>query len=261
MHATDSLINNQEVVIIAAESIEEKLERVEKKAQKAIDIQEIMNVISMYAIMDAQGKNREQLNEIWAMNMPDVCWIDNDATWIGPEAVETHYADGWEKHKKEYLQEVLKINPGLENDPKNALIGHLKMHAVCSPIIEIAGDGQTAKGMFDSPGFATDAVGGEFRPLWTWGRMFVDFIKVDGKWKIWHFSPLLHFFAPYYKSWVDLAREGGRKLSPEEQALYDKAIKRCERYSTTKLCGPLTPGFPKPPEPYYTFSETFSYGP
>ena len=36
---------------------------------------------------------------------------------------------------------------------------------------------------------------------------------------------------------------------------------RSQLFAVNKLSGPLSENFPKQPEPYYTFSETFSYGP
>jgi len=42
---------------------------------------------------------------------------------------------------------------------------------------------------------------------------------------------------------------------------WSKAQVRCLLYDKDKFTGLLTPGFPRYPEPYYTFSETHSYGP
>jgi hypothetical protein len=46
-----------------------------------------------------------------------------------------------------------------------------------APVIEIAGDGQTARGVWESPA----VVGGS-----AWQRYGVDFIRTNAGWKIWH---------------------------------------------------------------------------
>ena len=56
-------------------------------------------------------------------------------------------------------------------------------------MIEVAGDGKTAKGVWIGIGFVarTDAQTGEAQCFWEWGKYGVDFIKEDGVWKFWHF--------------------------------------------------------------------------
>jgi len=46
-------------------------------ARRSLDVQEIQNVMSRHSFLDAQGKNREQIMEIWARNQPDVAFIQN----------------------------------------------------------------------------------------------------------------------------------------------------------------------------------------
>jgi hypothetical protein len=66
------------------------------------------------------------------------------------------------------------------------------IHPVSSPNIIVAADGKTAKATFTSLGFE--------RGGWCYGKYANDYIKIDGKWYIWHKKWLRGFSANYYKS-------------------------------------------------------------
>ena len=56
----------------------------------------------------------------------------------------------------------------------------------------VAGDGNTAKATFTSFGFE--------RSGWSYGKYANSYIKIDGKWYLWHKKWLRGFSANYYKS-------------------------------------------------------------
>jgi hypothetical protein len=108
----------------------------------------------------------------------------------------------------------------------------------------------------------------------------VDFIKEDGKWKIWHANLLVQFMTPFEKSWVEssMAQVKATAGGAPGGAVVDrggavgvggmpaaaaaaKTELRNQSYAVNRLSGLLSENIPKQPEPYYTFSETFSYGP
>jgi hypothetical protein len=263
--------------------LKSEIERVEKLAQRALDVQEVQNVWSRHASYDAAGMNREQIREIWAQKQPDVAFIQNTEMRIGLDNIIAYYCDMWDQTRKTRLQAIRKLFPEIPDDEKYALAGWMKMHTNTTPNIQIAGDGQTAKGSWESPGFITELSGDNFLAAWIWERYFVDFIKEDGKWKIWHANLLVQFMTPFDKSWVEnsLAQvkgsgsQGGAPPSGVNAnrggavgmsgmpaaAAAAKTELRSQLFAVDKLCGPLSENFPKQPEPYYTFSETFSYGP
>ncbi|MBN1625709.1 MAG: nuclear transport factor 2 family protein [Deltaproteobacteria bacterium] len=253
--------------------LEAEIARVEKLAQRALDVQEVQNVWSRHASYDAAGMNREQIKDIWAQNQPDVAFIQNTEMRIGLDNIIAYYCDMWDETRKARLQAIRKLFPEIPDDEKYALAGWMKMHTNTTPNIQIAGDGQTAKGSWESPGFITELAGDNFMAAWIWERYFVDFIKEDGKWKIWHANLLVQFMTPFEKSWVESSMEqvkgsasgapgaGGSMGGMPTGAAAAKTELRSRLFAVNKLCGPLSENFPKQPEPYYTFSETFSYGP
>jgi hypothetical protein len=229
--------------------------------------------------------NREQIRDIWAQHQPDVAFIQPTEMRIGLDNIIAYYCDWWDERRKDRLKDIRKLFPEIPDDPKYELVGWQKMHTNTTPNIQIAGDGKTAKGSWESPGYITEFGGGSFMASWMWERYFVDFIKEDGQWRIWHANLLVQMSAAPGVNWAEASLEqvkggaggrggapGGRGGAPggaagggmsgmPEGAVPAKTELRCQTFAVNKLCGLLTPGFPRPPEPYYTFSETHSYGP
>lgn len=122
------------------------------------------------------------------------------------------------------------------------------------PIIEVAGDGKTAKGVWKYTGNETWRYEGKLQAFWIYGKCAFDFVKEDGTWKIWHHHVYGGYYARYDKSWVDEpldypAYPGINEYPPD---------KPCTTYW---MYNPRTavPYQPVPPEPYQTFNEKTAY--
>ena len=98
---------------------------------------------------------------------------------------------------------------------------------------------------------------------WVWGYMACDFVWENEAWKIWHMQELHDIHTPCGTSW---ANGPGKTDYPREPVFAPMAsfkmpapnLKQPARaYYTVNR--PATPS-PSVPEPYETFSETFSYG-
>jgi len=131
-------------------------------------------------------------------------------------------------------------------------------------VIEVAEDGATAKGVWVSPGFTTMPTMEKLQAYWHWDRYGVDFIKEDGQWKIWHFFVGRVFTCPYEKGWVETVADGQEAYAmplaifkdwpgfTEPHAAQRNAFESYSPFEVARLQ-------PRLPEPYRTFSETFSY--
>lgn len=79
--------------------------------------------------------------------------------------------------------------------------GFFTMHMAISPVIEIAADGETAKGNWFSPGcFGADGA----EDCWVWGIYMIDYVKEDGGWKMWRVNFTPFFRTPYHKGWGEV---------------------------------------------------------
>ena len=115
--------------------------------------------------------------------------------------------------------------------------GGFTIHMAVGPVIEIAKDGKTARGIWFSPG-----CGGT---LWVWGVYMVDYVKEDGEWKFWHmiFSPF--FRTPYDKGWSEVPVSGTLRTGLE-----DGPPSRWNPYDKTKKGQELFYHLEEAPEPY-----------
>lgn len=166
--------------------------------------------------------------------------------------------------------------------------GKLIYHFLASPIIEVAEDGQTAKGMWLMSGLESGLTSPESakgapdfmyeknvtvngKKVWmhtVYAKYGVDFIKQDGEWKIWHFHCFEVARAPYGLGWIPFAAasqdvsfgddlmyfgEDGKPVmmpKPDGPATIRHNPYRTDRGQTMDLL---------PPVPYRTISETFEY--
>lgn len=166
-------------------------------------------------------------------------------------------------------------------------IGKLLFHYVTTPMIEVAADGQTAKGLWIVNGLEsglTDPEHAKKMPAWMFEKEMVagkkvwmhnvylkygiDFIKQDGAWKIWHFHCFEIARAPYSMGWIPFAAaaqddafnfdlmyigEDGRPVFMPRTDAPATVLNNTYRTDSAQRLDA------RPPEPYRTFAETFSY--
>jgi hypothetical protein len=254
--------------------------------QKALDVQEIQNVMSRHAWYYSSGQHKREVNELFALDEPDVSWGSDDGWWVGKDTVVNYYVTYFDTFRALDFKAFIKNHPQVENKPENYGAGTLMFHTNSTPVIEIAGDGKTAKGIWYSVGQVTQTPGGKQSATYMWERYGVDFIKKDGKWKIWHFIVMTDWSAGAGQSWAEDDHQGqgapagqgapGGQGSPAGQGApgmqgasggmpggFGVGMPAATVPNTEGRRSQYAPPteYLKIPVPYNTFSETFSYGP
>jgi hypothetical protein len=134
----------------------------------------------------------------------------------------------------------------------------MHLHTQTTPVIEVADDLQTAKGVWISPGHETIPLGpgGTKKAFWIWIKYGFDFVKEDGQWKIWHMKVCCLFICPYEKSWVEMDPMPERRKLPADKAP-DRDLPQPPpwRYAVD---APQV-NIPAPPEPYQSFDDATAY--
>jgi hypothetical protein len=117
---------------------------------------------------------------------------------------------------------IMKYHTGRPS-PKGKLI----LHYTTTPSIEVAEDGETAKGFWVMAGVESGTTEPEnvgampeflYEPEsvnveggkrvwahWVWCQYAIDFLKQDGEWKVWHFRCLEVARAPFSENWITFA--------------------------------------------------------
>lgn len=230
-----------------------------ERSAAALEISNIMGRYAAYVI----ANQWTQLSQEFALDEPDVRQNVPSPGQEGP-AVRAYFL----KRAAEPLPE-----------------GVMHQHTFLSPIIEVAGDGLTAKGFWDAPGI--DVGNGNAMASWTWLKYAVDFKKEPEGWKIWHLHVYQVWRAPYGEGWSAMVQQasggtmsGGGLLPPatsgaptDTAAGGARSVGRSAAVSEPPRAGPppaanpswryngkgSPPLIPAPPKPYYSFDPNDAY--
>jgi hypothetical protein len=241
------------------------------------------NLMSIHNYYHGVNHNLEELDAIWVKEdgayAKTATFSQPGGVWEGIDLIKVFYGNPKTKNPNQSLKEMIK------NEPSTFPVGSMGIHLNTTPIIVVAGDGKSAKGIWYSPGpiFSftgqKDKDGNELAG----GSVFfekygVDFVKEGGEWKIWHIQMYYDYVFDATGDWSKpLARKQGQGQPPDDQK--GKADQKGEKAaapsgdmpqqvkSTRANPNPYAQWSPtrvsvmepKIPAPYYTFSETFSY--
>ena len=164
---------------VACQTAEEK-----KAAIKGADYAEICNLMSLHSWYHAAMRNDIECQEIWVSPTGEfgktAIWAQTSGYWMGMDKIMANYGST--------------TNKGAMPDPKGGFI----WHTITTPVVEIAEDRKTAKGIWYTPGivgsYSTD---GTNNTQWMWEKYGVDFVMENGKWKVWHMKVYTDFAAPF----------------------------------------------------------------
>ncbi len=218
--------------------------------EKVIALNEIENLMGRYSHLGMM-RGEGTLADLFALKTEGVSWKTPGGP-VGIEAMRARFADPDEVQA-----------PGI-----------LHMHSMMTPVIEVAGDGKTAKGVWDSFGASVnnpDDIGG-----WLSVKYGVDFIKEDGKWKIWHLQVYPVYSIKFDKSITQTAKERAANPPPPMVAgVTGRDVPRADGQqrgaapaarpgyvmpkNVWRYDGKSTPQGPYVPEPYCTFDPKTAY--
>lgn len=235
----------------------------EQLLNRAEDRREIKNLMGIFSnslmlFLD------EELKNTWS-SQEDICLGLNHGWYIGRREVARYFQTKRENDAKKaaVLQKIFPDKLG-EDSPADTLkgVGILEEKPMANPVIEIAGDRKTAKGIWYSQGSYSDITSRGPMAFWTWGCFAVDFVREDGHWKIWHLQYLEDIKGPVGTNSALNETDRFPKLPEFEDinTLEDAAPTRKE--TLREYYSPYRP-FTKlirMPEPYDVFEKTFSYG-
>ena len=82
------------------------------------------------------------------------------------------------------------------------LKGRMMISDLCTPVVEVAGDGKTAKALWVSPGLEAHNGEGGSRGWWSWSKLAADLVLTDDGWRIWHLGKYMYFACRYDENWA-----------------------------------------------------------
>jgi hypothetical protein len=212
---------------------EERLAQLERKITLVRDWQEISNLHGRYNHL-VLGCHWEKILDLIALDVPNVsAEITESGVFLGAAGVRRVFID--------MLGKLYHYT------------GICALHELTTPVIEVAGDGKTAKGMwFTWSANTNNHPERGLIPIFQAIKYNHTFIKQDdGQWKFLNFRAHLFFRTSYEKGWVQEPVIGGSTVRgrDEKQAIPSDLPSTIHNpYDPTKI----NDGMPLPPEPYET---------
>lgn len=213
------------------ESIEERLDRLEKQNRYLSDYIAIWKLQSLYCQYINIGKVKA-IVELFADSDDVEIELSNKGILKGKDAPHRYFLLSHTYHP-------------ITTDYAPQIKGNMVIHMAVNPVIEINGEGTQARAVWMSPGitnFPIDAKG-TIAGAWCWGKYEKEYIKQNGDWKILKFRWRQIFLSRYEQGWHKENLEPGHVVAPPDaQSAPDYhapyQTDRVNRYA------------PPPPDPY-----------
>lgn len=209
----------------------ERIERLEREVQKVRDWQEISNLHGRYNHL-VLGHHWEAILKLFAQKNPG----------LTVEVAESGVFYGAAGLRKVFIDMLGKLYN---------YRGNFALHELTTPVIQVAQDGKTAKGMWFTWGANTNNHPQQgLIPIWQALKYNHTFVKEDGEWKYLEFRAHLIFRSPFDKGWIKEAYIGGSTIKGTDPS------KELQSDAPTTFHDPYDPtqehyaGLPLPPEPY-----------
>ncbi len=216
------------------------------------DTTAIANIMGRFTFLNCYKQMDRHFAE-WSKNEPTL--TVNNGKFVGYEAVKSFLVD-YNNAQTRWANEVMrKLHPeelGGKSDEEIWAVGSNTVLNFTTPIIEVAFDGKTAKGLWYIYGATTEVYSSGPKAAWNFGKCAVDFIKEDGVWKIWHMIIFTDIECPLGQNW------GTAKMYDHEGVDIPEPTVKEQNYITFGE-DYIFEVKPEMPEPYDTFANTFSY--
>ena len=222
-------------------------------------IQNLMGIFSGHYLLK---KEKTLVEDLFAAR-EDICLGINEGWYKGRAAVEGYYEA---LHRKNLLTTQLIMEKYPEKfegkTPEEAYgCGLLNYKPLDTPVVEIAGDRQTARGIWTCRNSYSDLRTDGPVTFYEWGWVCADFVREEAGWKIWHLLML-----------DDVHVQAG--LQYDEAEKYYAPVPGFEAMAEFRMPAPNVPELLRPyyspdrprmpapevPETYETFDPAHSYG-
>ncbi|MDR1028313.1 MAG: nuclear transport factor 2 family protein, partial [Clostridiales Family XIII bacterium] len=151
------------------------------------DKREIKNLMGKYANLLILNRDDEIYDMLWSKSRADTAFGVNEGWYAGADSVKRRYQARYEKNRVIASMLEGRFPDRFSGKRGDALygIGVFRSMPVSCPIIKVAADGRTAKGLWVCQGSAADLYPYGPAARWIWGYYDVVFVREEGGWKIW----------------------------------------------------------------------------
>ena len=131
--------NREQELLDRLAALEQRVEQAEKKAERADDYRQIMNVMAGHSFCYNAHEQQYEIDRFWTKEKED-CWYNGNTTPIG---VETYYVNNTKRLRALQRDIVNRVyHKALTEKDK---VGYRVMNMLTTPFIEIAGSATSTK--------------------------------------------------------------------------------------------------------------------
>lgn len=221
------------------------------------DVENIKQMMARRCYYLYNDRRRDELNDLWVLkpeNRETASYGSNWGYYVGMDNIAEYYVIRHDARMKARKQRYLEAGIG-DADEKT---GYMNMHTLSTPLIKLAQDGKTCRGMwYDMTAFNDGNPDGSCQELLLPWVVACDFIKEDGQWKIWHLFMSNDMFITIGKDVGDIPIYPGPGEDPVREEFGEATIPMLAHDNTFGWADM----YPPMPEAYYTFDNLNSYGP
>lgn len=254
-------MTNSSEIQSTLDTLKAEIAELKRTAERAADRGDVENLFNRYMYYH----NAFQDERIIPM------WVKNGTPGIQAQYTNAGIYNTWES--------VIRYHQG-----RPTPTGKLILHYTTTPVIEVAKDGNTAKGVWVMAGcesglstheeaqkmpdfmFSPQEVQGKkVWAHWVWCKYAVDFLNQDGEWKIWKFRCYELSRAPYEENWISFAEKNTHAFELDLMYFGDDGLPVFMPPADAPAANPYSPYrpdtkqtlTPEPPVPYDTHSGDF----
>ena len=231
----------------------------EELVNRIWDKEEIKDLISRHAYYQSSDLRELELDTLWVQSRENQRTATLGSNWgfyVGMPEIKRYYVQNHRKHRQDQLKPYIAAGVLTECGDENLGFGCWDMHTISSPLLQLAGDGKTARGLwYDCGQLTVGSPDGTADENFIFGLVAVDFIKENGKWKIWHMILENDHTVPVGELYSNIPVYRDQGSDPAEVEFGIPTIHELVHDSTYGWAD----HFPDIPEPYDTYTDENSY--
>lgn len=209
--------------------------------RRVTDIEEIKKVANKRVYYMINEWREQELQDLWVTDpsyQATASFGKNTGYYVGMDNIRSYYVT---KHAAD-------LGDG---------VGTMNAHPISTGLVELAGDGKTAKGLWYSIGQDTYPNGdGTAKALWNTGKVAIDFVKEGDAWKIWHIVEANDIVSEAGTAYGDGPVYLDYETDPVAVEFGTPTIQKLVHDQTFNWWD----NYPPMPQPYEHWSDDISYG-
>ena len=197
---------------------------VEEAVDRVMAYEDCQNLAGMHEFYHSAKEHRAELENIWVYDDE----FRETASWTNNQ----QYMEGWDNLWGFYVTDSeggveVMLQKAIANDKQGRITdsedwyytGMFAYHMLMTPVIEVARDGQTAVGIWQSWGTSGSPEDNGFNVEWQCEDYSMVFARQSGgDWRIWHLRTFVHFYSQVGDQWYEANTQlggGGAGAPPE----------------------------------------------